>query len=139
MIDAIRKSPSFAPELSLVADEDGQVVGHVILTRVELDGSGRSLLELGPLSVRPDRQNAGVGDALVRASLAAADERGEPLVLVLGDPAYYSRFGFKPASQFAVEKPEPAIPDENFMLVPLKAYDPSIRGRVAFPDAYKLS
>jgi putative acetyltransferase len=139
MVEAIRKSAGFVPELSLVAVDDSAVVGHVILSYVELEGSTRSLLEVGPLSVRPDKEDAGIGDALVHAALAAADERGEPLVLVLGASSYYSRFGFRPASEFGIEKPEQSIPDDDFMLVPLKAYDPSIRGRVVFATAYKLS
>ena len=138
MVDAIRQAPSFQPDLSLVAEDEGHVVGHAILTYVDLEGGGRSLLELGPLSVQPDKQNEGVGDALVRAALAAADARGEPLVLVLGASSYYSRFGFRPASGFGIEKPDPAIPDDDFMLVPLKGYDASIRGRVVFPTVYKL-
>lgn len=138
MVDAIRASGSFFPELSLVAVDDGTIVGHVILSYVELEGSERRLLQLGPVSVLPDRKASGVGDELVRAALAAADARGEPLVLVLGDPAYYSQFGFRRASEFGIVKPEEAIPDDAFMLAKLKAYDPSLRGRVVFPDAYRL-
>jgi putative acetyltransferase len=138
MLAAIRGSSAFVPELSLVAVDDGSIVGHVILSYVDLEGSERRLLELGPLSVRPDRQGSGVGGELVRAALAAADARREPLVLVLGDSGYYSRFGFRRASELGITKPEEAIPDDAFMAVPLEAYDASLRGRVVFPDAYKL-
>ena len=82
MIEAIRASPGFVPELSLVAEEDRQIVGHVLLSYVELEGTGRRLLELGPLSVLPDRQRSGVGSALVRKGLRLADARRAPLVLV---------------------------------------------------------
>jgi len=139
MVDAIRRSRAYVPELSLVAvDDDGAVVGHAIASYVGLEGSARRLLELGPLSVRPDRQGAGVGGDLVRATLAAADARGEPLVLVLGDSSFYSSFGFRRASELGITPPEPAIPDDAFMAAPLRAYDATIRGRVIFPEAYAL-
>jgi putative acetyltransferase len=106
----------------------------VLLSYVELSGSGR-LLELGPLSVLPTRQRAGIGSELVRDALRRADERGEPLVLVLGHPSYYPRFGFRRASDLGLHPPN-GIPDEAFMAIPLRVYKPSIRGRVIFPPAY---
>src|SRR6266550_6805635 len=84
MVDAIRLSDGYVPELSLVAELDGQIVGHVMLSYVGLAGTARHLLELGPMSVAPENQRAGIGSALVRDALRRADERGEPLVLVLG-------------------------------------------------------
>ena len=138
MIDAIRESDGFVPELSLVAEIAGEVVGHVLLSYVGLEGSDRRLLELGPIAVVPERQREGIGSALVRESLRLADERGEPLVLVLGHPWYYPRFGFRPASQLGLPAPDAAIPDDAWMAVPLRAHDPAIRGRVVFPPAYAV-
>ena len=138
MIEAIRASDGFVPELSLVAEDGGEIVGHVMLSYVGLDGASARLLELGPMSVRPERQRRGVGMALVRAALRAADARREPLVLVLGHPAYYPRFGFRRASLLGIVPPDPQIPDEAFMAIPLTAYDPSLRGRVVFPAAYAV-
>ncbi len=136
MIEAIRDSDGFVRELSLVAEDAGEIVGHVVLAYVGLEGSERRLLELGPIAVTPGRQRQGIGSALVRESLRLADERGEPLVLVLGHPWYYPRFGFRRASELGLAPPDPAIPDDAWMAVPLGAYDPAIRGRVAFPAAY---
>jgi putative acetyltransferase len=135
IVEAIRASEGFVPELSLVAEEDGRIVGHIMLSYVGLDGSETRLLELAPMSVTPDRQRAGIGSALVRKGLRLADERGEPLVLVLGHPTYYPRFGFRPASSLGLAAPDPTLPDEVFMVIPLRAYDESIRGRVVFPPA----
>ena len=104
MVDAIRASEGFVPALSLVADECGKILGHVILSYVALD-TGRRLLELGPLSVCPERQGQGIGGDLVRTALGIADELNEPLVLVLGFPAYYRRFGFQRASAFGIAPP----------------------------------
>jgi putative acetyltransferase len=133
MVDAIRASADFVPDLSLVVEHEGEIVGHVVLSYVSLE-DGTPLLELGPISVRPDRQGAGFGGMLVRAGLEAADARGEPLVLVLGEPAYYGRFGFRRASDIGITAP-PDIPDEAWMAIPLAAYRPELRGRVVFSPA----
>ena len=132
MIEAIRDSEGYVPELSLVAEEDGEVVGHVITSYVSLE-DGRQLLELGPIAVRPDLQGNGIGGALVRASLAAADRRREPLVLLLGHPTYYPRFGFQSASAMGLLPPNPNLPDEAWMAIPLRAYSADVRGQVVFP------
>lgn len=138
MVEAIRASDRFVPELSLVAEDDHEIVGHVILSYVALE-DGTRLLELGPLSVRPDRQRTGVGGTLVRAALAEADKRAEPLVLVLGHPSYYPRFGFRPAAEFEIAPPDERIPHDAWMAIPLSAYRPELRGRVIFPPTYSVA
>ena len=82
--------------LSLVAERGGEVVGHVLFSRMVVSGGGRAWRGLGlaPLAVRPDAQSEGIGSALVAAALEQAAAMGEELVFVLGDPAYYGRFGF---------------------------------------------
>jgi putative acetyltransferase len=135
IIQAIRDSDGYVPELALVAEDEGRVVGHTMLSRVGLEGGNRRLLQLAPMAVVPDRQNEGVGFALGEMALEKADRQGEPLVLVLGHPQYYPRFGFRPASQLGLYPPHPKIPDEAFMTVPLCAYDRPIRGRILWPPA----
>lgn len=73
------------------------------------------------------------GGAVVRAALAAADERGEPLVLVEGVPSYYPQFGFQPALSLGLLRPDERIPEAAWMAAPLAAYDPAVRGRVVYP------
>ena len=136
MVESIRDSDGFVPELSLVAELEGVVVGHVMLSYVELGEDSRRVLELGPMSVAPERQRNGIGSALVEDALGRADNRGEPLVLVLGHPTYYPRFGFRPASELGVFPPDPRIRDAVFMAIPLRAYDPTLQGRVVFPPAF---
>jgi len=131
--EQIRASPGYVPELAFVTEEEGEIVAHTMLSRVRLEGPDVDVLILTPMSVRPDRQRQGVGSALVEAVVIAADERGEPLVLVEGVPSYYPKFGFRSASELGLEPPEPEIPDEAWMVRPLRAYDPALRGRVVYP------
>jgi len=93
-------------------------------------------LALAPVSVTPERQNDGIGSALIEEGLRRADAMGEPLVIVLGHPAYYPRFGFKPARSLGILPPDDALPDEAFMVRRLSRYDPTIRGRVEYPEAF---
>lgn len=86
IVEAIRTSDGYVPHLALVAEDEGRIIGHTMLSRVGLEGSSRRLLQLAPTAVVPERQNEGVGVALGRAALEAADLSSEPLVLVLGQP-----------------------------------------------------
>lgn len=108
LVDELRLDTGFLPALSLVAEVDGVVVGHVIATRGHLDPGDAPALGLGPLGVLPGMQGRGVGTVLVHALLAVAEAAGEQLVALLGEPAYYRRFGFRPAAEFGVTAPEPA-------------------------------
>jgi putative acetyltransferase len=119
LVTWLREDPSWLPRLSLVAEQDGQVVGHVVCTRSRVDGS--PTLGLGPLSVQPERQRSGVGTALMHAVLGAADALDEPLVGLVGDPAYYGRFGFKPSGEYAIAPSDPAWA-EYFQVRTLTAY-----------------
>ena len=130
----IRVSPGYVPELTFVADDDGELVGFTMLSYVT--AGERDVLILTPMSVRPDRQRQGVGSALVEAVLETADERGEPVVLVEGVPSYYPQFGFLPATELGFERPDPRIPEAAWMVRPLRAYDPSLRGRVVYPSFF---
>ncbi|MGH8886645.1 MAG: GNAT family N-acetyltransferase [Egibacteraceae bacterium] len=133
LVDALRDSPAWVPQFSLVAESDGGIVGHVLLTRVAIaTGAG---LALAPLGVLPHRQRRGVGSALVRAVLEAAATAGEPLVVVLGDPAYYGRFGFLPASRYGVTCAYD-VSDEVFQALPLPTYSGAPRGLVRYPEPF---
>lgn len=129
LVGWLRADPGWIPELSLVAEVDGEVVGHVVATRGAL--AGRPALGLGPVSVSPARQRDGVGSALMHTILGAADAMGEPVVVLLGSPAYYGRFGFIPASSLGIDAPDPAWGD-YFQARPLAAYDQSVSGTFAY-------
>lgn len=125
LVGWLREDEGWIPELSLVAEVDGDVVGHVVCSRGRLDDT--PALGLGPVSVLPGRQGGGIGSALMHGVLAAADARHEPVVVLLGDPAFYGRFGFVPAASLGITPPEPAWGD-HFQARPLTAYDAQLRG-----------
>ncbi|MBV2366603.1 GNAT family N-acetyltransferase [Streptomonospora nanhaiensis] len=139
LIGRLREDPDWVPELSLVAvsDDDvdetrgqGTVIGHVLCSRGRV-GETRAL-GLGPLSVAPEHQGRGVGSALMHAALGAADALGAPFVALLGEPAFYRRFGFRPASHYGIAAPDPAW-GEYFQVRTLSAYDPAAaRGTFAY-------
>lgn len=118
--------------IELVWEEDGRLLGHVLLSRMRL-GELRPL-QLGPLGVLPERQGHGIGGALTRAALARADALGEPFVLLLGHPTYYPRFGFEPAAPLGILGPRDF--GDAWMLARLSAWDPSVAGTVEFPPAF---
>ncbi|WP_427016657.1 GNAT family N-acetyltransferase [Pseudarthrobacter sp. P1] len=115
----------YLPALSLVAERDGRVDGHVICTRGWIDGF--RAVGLGPLAVSPDAQREGVGIALMEAVIAGAEAEGEPAILLLGSTEYYPRFGFVPASSLGIQAPDLAW-GENFMALPLASFHSGIRG-----------
>jgi putative acetyltransferase len=139
LVDAIRASEHYIPDLALVAEVEGRVVGHVMVSGAALQSGEevRPLHTLSPLAVAPDHQRQGIGAALVREVLARAEARGIPAVVLEGDPAYYGRFGFEPASRYGIDLPLPAwAPGEAAQVARLRDYDPSLRGRVVYPAAF---
>ncbi len=89
LVDALRLSGDLT--LSYVAEDDGEIVGHIALSRLK---SPKDALALAPVSVAPDRQGEGIGGALIHHSIEEARRSGDALIFVLGEPAYYTRFGF---------------------------------------------
>ena len=134
LVDALRADGDLVPELCLVADRDGEVLGHVALSRAQLDG-GVEVLALAPVGVLPEYQGERVGSALNRTALERAAETPFPLVVVLGHAGYYPRFGFEPAAALGVRAPF-AVPDENWMALRLPAYRPESRGTLRYAAAF---
>lgn len=109
LVGRLRRDAGWIAQLSLVAEQDGVVVGHVVATRARVGEA--PALGLGPLSVAPQEQGAGVGTALMHAVIAAADARDEALIGLLGEPGYYRRFGFTPAVPMGVVPQDPSWGD----------------------------
>ena len=138
LVDSLREIITPTAGLSLVAEQDGQIVGHVMFTRSLLDAP-RRLVEvqvLSPLAVMPDYHKRGIGSALVRQGLKAIAERAVPLVFLEGDPAYYSRFGFAPGGDLGFRKPSLRIPDGGFQVVRLPAYEPWMTGTLVYAEPF---
>ena len=124
----LRQSPDFVPELDLVAEVDGQVVGNIMYTLAKLKLTNATELEVlnfGPLTVKPEFQNQGIGSALVKYSLEEAKKMGFDAVVIFGHPNYYPRFGFKEASEFHICTKE----GKNFpAFMALEIYEGSLHG-----------
>lgn len=134
LVDELRAGPAWLPALSLVAaDESDTVIGHVVCSRAHLDSA--PVLGLGPLSVHPDHHARGVGSALVHTVLGAADALAEPLVVLLGDPGYYRRFGFVLSSAYDVQPPVPEW-QPHFQVRPLTTYTPALRGAFVYAEPF---
>ncbi|HSK96509.1 MAG TPA: N-acetyltransferase [Euzebyales bacterium] len=131
LVEQLRQSTAWLPRLSLVAIVAGDVVGHVVCSRAGIGPQHRPALGLGPLGVHPAHQGRGIGAALMHAVLGAADACDEPLVALLGEPAYYRRFGFVPAAGIAIEAPDDTWGD-YFQVRTLSGYSPALRGRFAY-------
>jgi putative acetyltransferase len=136
LVEALRRDDPAA--LSLVADEAGEVVGHIMFSRVLLDAPPRlvPVQTLSPLAVLPQWQRRGVGSALVRAGLDRVDARGVPLVFLEGDPRYYSRFGFGAAVDHGIRKPSLRIPDQAFQVIRRSAYEPWMTGTFVYSNTF---
>ncbi len=140
MVELIRVSEQYVPELALVARIDSEVVGFVMISHADVVEASRrchDVLTLSPLAVAPDHERQGIGSALVRAALAAADLSGAGLVTLEGSPTYYRRFGFRFAGDFniTIDLPDWA-PAEAAQVFTLHSYDPTVRGTLRYPPAF---
>jgi putative acetyltransferase len=136
LVESIRQTDRYIPELELVAELDCGVVGHILFSYIDLVGQENLLvIGLAPMAVRPEFQRQGFGSALVRVGLETASSKGESMVIVLGHPQFYSRFGFEPSVIYGIESPFP-VSEEFFMVKPLKNYQERYRGKVMYPPAF---
>ena len=133
LVERLRADDGWLPRLSLVAVADGGLLGHVVCTRGSI--VDRPALGLGPISVLPDQQRAGIGQALMHSVLGAADATDEPLVCVLGDPAFYGRFGFLVASELGILGPYPDW-GSDFQARRLSSCPPGLTGAFRYASPF---
>jgi len=118
LVDTLRARAS--PVVSLVAEQAGEVVGHILFSPVTLSGhAGLKLMGLAPMAVAPSHQRRGIGSALVRAGLEHCRALDAGALVVLGHPGYYPRFGFSPSVRFGIGC-EYDVPDDAFMVAELE-------------------
>jgi len=135
LVDALREHAE--PYVSLVAELDGILVAHIMFSPVSLSGNpALMLMGLGPMAVVSEHQREGIGSALIREGLERCRQLGVKGVVVLGHPAYYPRFGFRPSTQFGIDS-EYEVPEEVFMIMELEAGALNgITGRISYHDAF---
>jgi putative acetyltransferase len=138
LVDALRSSPDWIDGLSLVADVGDGPVAHILFTRALLDAPRRlvPVLTLGPVGVARPYQRRGIGSALVRYGLELVRHRGEPLVFLEGDPAYYSRFGFEPGGRHGFRRPSLRTPEEAFQVLRLPGYESWMTGTLVYSRVF---
>jgi putative acetyltransferase len=135
---ALRTAEAPLPPLSFVATVDRTVTGHVLLSAGRLDAPRRlvDVYTLSPLGVLPEWQGRGIGTALVRHALAAADAQAVPLVFVEGSPDYYGRRGFARADELGFRSPSLRIPPPAFQVARLSAYEDWMTGTFVYAETF---
>lgn len=135
LVVALRKGNAFIPELSLVAEIDKKLAGHILFTKAKVNND--NVLVLAPLSVKPHYQKQGVGTALIVEGHKVAKELGYEYSLVLGNETYYPRVGYVPAEQIGIEVPKD-IPAKNFMAIKLQENAKMICGAVTYAKEFGI-
>lgn len=141
LVERLRKSEFFIPGLSLVAESDGKIIGHILLTRLKIQGTETEFesLSLAPVSVLPEFQKQGIGGMLIRKAHQVATNLGYKSVILVGHPEYYPRFGYKKASEFGLKFPFQA-PDDACMAIELVDNGlEGITGMVVYSPEYNIS
>jgi len=139
LIDDLRKTDSFIPELSLVAIQNQEVIGHILFSAIVIKSEKYviSALALAPMAVHPEFQNKGVGSKLVFRGLEDCRNLGHKIVVVIGHPGYYPRFGFLPARDRGLQVLFP-VPDEAFMVLELvPGALKSAKGEIIYPPPFQ--
>lgn len=138
LVEHLRKSKHFVPDLSLVAVKDGLAVGHILFSPITIERKNGSppALALAPMAVRPEYQNQGIGSELARHGLRQCRNLGHKVVVVVGHPEYYPRFGFSSAGAKGLDVTF-QVPDEAFMVLELNpGASDGIAGLVKYPSAF---
>lgn len=136
LVNALRQSNAFIPELSLVSEINGKIVGHIMFTKLQI---GRhTALALAPLSVLPKYQRQGIGTSLILAGHKTAQTLGYSYSVVLGSEKFYPRIGYLPAEKFGIQ-PCFEVPGKNFMAYKLSENAPIISGIVKYADEFGIT
>ena len=135
LVNDLRKSDSFIPELSLVAVKDNKIVGHILFTKIKIGKYEE--LALAPLAVLPKYQRQGMGKKLIETGHKIAKKLGYNYSIVLGSEKYYPKFGYTSAIDYGIKAPF-EVPNENFMAIKLKDTEVEIKGTVQYAKEFGI-
>jgi len=138
LVQRLRKSSAFVPELSMVAETGGKIVGHILLTKLKIkDGQNEfESLALAPVSVLPEYQGKGIGGMLIQEAHKKARDLGYKSIVLLGHEKYYPKFGYRQADNFGIELPFD-VPKENCMVIELTENGlKGVSGTVGYPKEF---
>ena len=139
LVERLRKGDAFIPELSIVAEVDGEIVGHILFTKIQIGDSKVLALALAPLAVAPQFQNCGIGGKLIKEGHRIAKGLGYEFSVVLGHDKYYPRFGYQPAKLYSIKAPFP-VDDKNFMAIKLNDdADLKVDGVVEYAKEFNIN
>lgn len=133
LVNRLREGDAFIPQLSLVAEVDCEIVGHIMFTKAQVGDN--EVLALAPLSVLPEHQGKGIGTALIDEGHKIAEELGFGYSVVLGSERFYPRAGYKPADELGIKSPF-NVPRENFMACKINKSAPSVRGTIKYAEEF---
>lgn len=141
LVERLRSSEAFVPELSLVAEIDGEIAGYILLTKLKIIADDRKETEslaLAPVAVLPEYQGKGIGGQLILAAHQKATELGFHSIILLGHSGYYPRFGYEMAKKFGIKLPFD-VPDENCMAIELNENAlQHASGTVQYPKEFEV-
>lgn len=136
LVNQLRLTDAYIPELALVFSENGEIIGHIFYSECFI--GDHPILALAPVSVLPAKQGKGIGTQLIEASLERAKWSGFSAIVVLGDGDYYRRFGFEKASDYGIKAPF-EVPEENYLIMPLyKGSLSGIEGTVKYAPPFYI-
>lgn len=133
LVAALRKSAAYIPELSLVAEENGEVIAHILFTKIRI--GDQTELALAPLSVLPEYQRQGIGTTLMAHGHQIAAQRGYGFSVVLGSEEYYPKAGYVPAEQYGIQAPFD-VPSKNYMALDLQSKPRKRNGTVEYAKEF---
>lgn len=135
LVIRLKDSTIYVPELSLVAEMDNKIVGHIMLTETKVGDTTQ--LVLAPLAILPEYQSHGIGSKLILEAHKIAKEMNYDFVILIGHETYYPRFGYRPAKEFGILSPF-EIPDEVFMAYPLKDADKKLNATIEYAKEFGI-
>lgn len=139
LIERIKLSEEFISELSIIAEMENEIIGHILLSKaiVEDHEKQHTVIVLASIAVKPNYQKQGVGSRLIEEGIRRCSSLGYSIILLIGHPTYYPRLGFQPARRFGLELKHFEVPDEVFMVYEvMEGKLQEIQGELKYPKTF---